>query len=105
MTLTREDVRGIAEYARIALSEDELTEMCAYMRSAIELLEPIREMDLVGVEPTYHPIGDLANVMADDVADAHGRSLETDVALGNAAAVRDGFFRVPSILGPGGDVG
>ena len=102
MTLTREDVRGIADYARIALSEDELTEMHAYMRSAIELLEPIREMDLDGVEPTYHPIGGLTNVMADDVADAHGRSLEKDAALGNAACVRDGFFRVPSILGADG---
>ena len=105
MTLTREDVRGIADYARIALSEDELTEMCAYMRSAIEMLEPIRGFDLDGVEPTYHPIGGLTNVMADDVADAHGRSLETDAALGNAVSVRDGFFRVPSILGSDGDDG
>ena len=102
MTLTREDVRGIADYARIELDEAELTEMCAYLRSAIELLEPIRSLDLAGVEPTYHPIGGLVNVAADDVADAHGRSLDLDAALGNAACVRDGFFRVPSILGADG---
>lgn len=105
MTLTREDVRGIADYARIALGEEELTEMCAYMNAAIELLEPIRSFDLAGVEPTYHPIGDLTNVMADDVVDAHGRSLGLASALGNAASVVGDFFRVPSILGTSGGDG
>ena len=38
--------------------------MTAYMNDAIDLLEPIRQYDLEGVEPTFHPIGDLSNVMA-----------------------------------------
>ena len=102
--LTREEVCGIAEYARIALDEDELTRMCAYLNDALELIAPIRSFDLTGVEPTYHPIGDLVNVMADDVVDAHGRSLGLDAALGNAASVSGDYFRVPSILGGGGDL-
>lgn len=104
MTLTEEDVRGIAEYARIALTDEELKEMHAYMNEAIELLEPIRAYDLTGVEPTFHPIGDLSNVMAPDLANAHGRSLDIETALENAGSVRDRTFRVPSILGEeGGD--
>ena len=101
MALTREDVRGIANYARIALTEEELDEMCAYMNEAISLLQPITEYDLEGVEPTFHPIGDLVNVMADDEPDAHGRSLGIDEALANAASKRGRVFRVPSILGEG----
>lgn len=104
MALSREDVAGIADYARIALTEDELDEMTTYMNEAIELLEPIRQYDLEGVEPTFHPIGDLSNVMAPDVADATERALPIDVALSNAGSVRDRTFRVPSILGDqGGD--
>ncbi len=104
MALTQDDVRGIADYARIALTEEELEEMCAYMNEAIEMLQPIREYDLTGVEPTFHPIGDLSNVMAGDEANANGRSLDLDVALFNAAAKQDRTFRVPSILGDeGGD--
>ena len=57
MALTREDVAGIADYARIALTEDELTEMTAYMNEAVDLLQPIREYDLAGVEPTFHHPG------------------------------------------------
>ncbi|MBO7675706.1 MAG: Asp-tRNA(Asn)/Glu-tRNA(Gln) amidotransferase subunit GatC [Atopobiaceae bacterium] len=99
MALTTNDVRGIADYARIALTDEELQEMTSYLNDAIELLEPIRAYDLTGVEPTYHPIGDLSNVMSDDQTDANGRSLTLDVALRNAKSTQGRAFRVPSILG------
>lgn len=102
MGLTRKEVRGIAEYARIALTEVELDEMTTYLNEAIELLQPIREYDLTGVAPTFHPIGNLSNVMAADEPDANDRALELDVALGNAASTQGRAFRVPSILGVGG---
>ena len=51
MALSREAVAGIADYARIALTEQELDEMTTYMNEAVELLAPIREYDLEGVEP------------------------------------------------------
>ena len=75
MPLTREEVAGIADYARIALTDAELDEMTTYMNEAVELLEPIRQYDLEGVEPTFHPIGDLSNVMSDDVPDTSVRAL------------------------------
>lgn len=104
MALTTEDVAGIADYARIALTPDELQEMTTYMNEAVALLEPIREYDLDGVEPTFHPIGDLSNVMDADVADTTDRALDIDTALSNAGSARDRYFRVPSILGDdGGD--
>lgn len=103
MALRKEDVASIADYARIALTDAELDEMTTYMNEAVDLLEPIREYDLEGVEPTFHPIGDLSNVMGADVAD-DPRALPIDVALKNAGASRERYFRVPSILGTeGGD--
>lgn len=96
MALSREDVAGIADYARIALTDAELDEMTAYMNDAVALLEPIRQYDLDGVEPTFHPIGDLSNVMGADVV-APGLSI--DDALLDAPSPRDRYFRVPSILG------
>ena len=99
MPLTREDVVGIAEYARIALTEEEVDEMCAYLNDAIALLDPILEYDLDDVEPTFHPIGDLSNVVREDAVVA-GFSLEE--ALANAPSKRDRSFRVPAILADGG---
>lgn len=99
MPLSKEDVAGIADYVRIALDEQELAEMTSYMNEAIALLEPIRTYDLEGVEPTFHPIGELSNVMGTDVVDDPPRALPVDVALANAASTQGCYFRVPSILG------
>lgn len=100
MALSEKDVRGIAEYAKIALTDGELTEMTAYMNNAVSILEPILQYDLPDVEPTFHPIGSLSNVMGDDELEP-ARDLPLDVALENAGSARDRYFRVPSILGEG----
>ena len=102
MALTETDVRGIADYARIALEGDELAQMTSYLNDAAQMLEPVLQYDVPDVEPTFHPIGDLSNVMRDDAADAE-RALPIDAALENAGSSRDRYFRVPSILGEGGD--
>ncbi|MDO4849672.1 MAG: Asp-tRNA(Asn)/Glu-tRNA(Gln) amidotransferase subunit GatC [Coriobacteriia bacterium] len=102
MALSEKDVRGIAEYAKIALTEDELTEMTAYLNDAVQMLEPILQYDLPDVEPTFHPIGSLSNVMGDDALEPE-RDLALDVALSNAGSSRERYFRVPSILGEGSE--
>ena len=96
--VTQEDVRGIAEYARIALDEEELAQMTVDLNAIIDSLAPITEYDLEGVEPTFHPIGDLSNVVREDVETP---SLPRDEVLANAPKKQDGAFLIPSILGAG----
>lgn len=97
--LTEKDVRGIATYARIGLTDEEVTEMTVDLNNIIESLKPITEYNLEGVEPTFHPIGNLSNVMREDV---EGESFTREVALENAPKQQDGSFLIPAILG-GGD--
>lgn len=97
MALSENDVRGIADYARIALTDEELAEMTTYMNGAIEgVLEPVLQYGEADVPPTFHPIGDLSNVMAADVPEP-GLSIED--ALLDVPSPRERYFRVPSILG------
>lgn len=98
--LTEQDVRGIAEYTRIGLTDDEVVQMTEDLNAIIDNLAPITEYDLEGVEPTFHPIGDLSNVMREDV---ERESFTQETALGNAPKQQDGGFLIPSILGEGGD--
>ena len=100
MALSEDDVRGIADYARIALEGDELTEMCAYLNDAVAMLEPVLAYNLPDIDPTFHPIGSLSNVMRDDVETP---SFTQEEALENAPKQQDGCFLIPSILGEGGD--
>ena len=97
--LTEREVRGIAEYARIGLSGEELSEMTVDLNNIIETLQSIKQLDLKGVEPTFHPIGSLSNVMREDV---ETESFTQQVALENAPKQQDGYFLIPAILG-GGD--
>ncbi len=99
MTLSEKDVRDIATYTRIGLSDDELPQMTRDLNDIIASLAPITEYDLEGVEPTFHPIAGLVNVMREDVV---GVSLTQEEALANSTSTEDGSFRIPTILG-GGD--
>lgn len=94
--VSESDVRGIAAYARIGLTDAELAQMTVDLNAIIESLKPITEYDLEGVEPTFHPIGGLSNVMRDDVEQP---SFTQAVALENAPKQQDGCFLIPSILG------
>lgn len=97
--VTEKDVRAIAEYARIGLTDQELPQMTEDLNAIIESLKPITEYDLEGVVPTFHPIGDLSNVMRED---EEGASFTQEQALSNAPKQQNGSFLIPSILG-GGD--
>lgn len=96
--VSEKDVRAIAEYARIGLTDEELPAMTEDLNTIIESLKPITEYDLEGVEPTFHPVGDLSNVMREDV---EGTSFTQEEALSNAPKQQDGSFLIPSILGGG----
>ncbi len=96
MPLSESDVRAIADYARIALTDEQVPQMAVDLNSIIDSLDPIRRIDLEGVEPTFHPIGDLSNVLREDMI---APSLDRDFALSDAGAVEDGQFLVPSIMG------
>lgn len=99
MYLSETDVRNIASYARIGLSDAEVKTMTVDLNAIIESLKPITEFDLEGITPTFHPIAGLSNVMREDTVQP-GLSHET--ALKNAPCQQDGQFLIPPILGDGG---
>lgn len=96
MALTSDDARKIAEYARIAVDEKDLQSVANYLNDMMKTLQPIKEFNLDGVQPTFHPIGDLSNVMRED---ALAESLPIDKALLNAPQSSERSFKVPTILG------
>ena len=97
--LTEQDVRDIATYAHIGLDDQGLARMTVDLNNIIATLEPITRFDLDGVEPTFHPIGGLHNVMREDVVE---ESFTQEQALANAPKQQDGSFLIPAILS-GGD--
>lgn len=98
--LTEKDVRDIAEYTRIGVEDADISKLTGELNSIIDELGPILTYDLEGVEPTFHPIGGLRNVLREDV---EGASFTQQEALKNAPKQESGSFLIPAILNDEGD--
>jgi len=94
--LSEHQVKMIATDARIALSDEEVANLTVDLNNIINNMKVFSEYDLEGVEPTFHPIAGLSNVMREDTIVP---GLPIEVALVNATSSEDGQFKVPPILG------
>jgi aspartyl-tRNA(Asn)/glutamyl-tRNA(Gln) amidotransferase subunit C len=93
--MTPETVRHLAELARIALSEDEISRLAGELSAIVDSVEAISKLALDDVAPTSHPVP-LGNVFRDDVV---GQTLTTEQALAGAPDHDGSRFRVTAILG------
>lgn len=89
-----EEVRRVAELARLGLDEYEVDVMAGQLGRILQYMEKLRELDTEGVEPTAHTLP-LRNVWREDEP---GPTLTTDEALANAPEREGGCFKVPKIV-------
>lgn len=66
MTLSINDVKKIAELARIELEPGEDARLAETISSVLEYMKILNEVDTDGVEPTFQVTG-LSNVLREDV--------------------------------------
>lgn len=89
------DIAKVAHLARLALTEEELTEYGAQLEVILGHAERVQALPTEGVEPTSHPLPMVNAFRPDEV----GECLDRDVVLSEAPDAADGQFRVPRILG------
>lgn len=93
--ISLEEVRHVANLARLELSDDELAVLRGELSALLGHVEQIQRLDTDGVPPTAHPLP-LSNVLRpDEVLPC----LTPAEALEAAPATEQGRFLVPSILG------
>jgi aspartyl-tRNA(Asn)/glutamyl-tRNA(Gln) amidotransferase subunit C len=90
--IEREEVRHVANLARLQLSEEELDRMALELASVLEHIAAIGELDLDDVAPTSHVVA-VENALRPDVAVP---SLPRESILASAPQVIDDGFAVPS---------
>ena len=94
MKISIEQVRYVAELARLDLAPGEEERLTGQLNAILEYMGQLGEVDTAGVEPTSHVLP-LRNVMRDDVV---REGLTAEAALANAPAAEQGHFAVPKIL-------
>lgn len=95
MSLSLEDVRRVAELARLEMDEAELAEMQEKLSSLLGHIEVMNELDTESISPTAQ-VGTAGNVWREDESKP---SFTQEEALRNTAASRDGFFAVSAVMG------
>jgi len=94
MKISADQVRYVAELARLDLAPGEEGRLTGQLNAILEYMDQLAEVDTAGIEPTSHVLP-LTNVMRDDVVH---ECLSTAEALANAPASDQGHFAVPKIL-------
>jgi aspartyl-tRNA(Asn)/glutamyl-tRNA(Gln) amidotransferase subunit C len=94
MNLTREQVTYIAELARLALTEDEITLYQEQLSAVLEYAERLQTLDTGAIPPTATVLP-ARNVMR---TDEPCPSTAHEEILANAPETEKGCFRVQAIL-------
>lgn len=95
MSLSAEEVRKVADLARLELSEADVETMARQLSAIVDYINQLQQVNTDGVEPLAHAL-DLHDVFRADVS---AQSLSEDEALANAPARKDNFYSVPAVFG------
>jgi aspartyl-tRNA(Asn)/glutamyl-tRNA(Gln) amidotransferase subunit C len=63
--IKKEEVKHIAKLARLGLSDKELENYQKELSKILEYIEKLKEIDVSGIEPTFHPLK-IKNVKRED---------------------------------------
>ncbi|HYG69908.1 MAG TPA: Asp-tRNA(Asn)/Glu-tRNA(Gln) amidotransferase subunit GatC [Anaeromyxobacteraceae bacterium] len=94
MSLSLDEVRRIADLARLSLSPDEERTFAGQLSSILDYVAQLRELDVSAVEPMTHAIAEATALREDAVHE----SLGPEEALANAPAREGTTFKVPRII-------
>ncbi len=94
MKLTLEQVRHVANLARLALSPTEVEAYQQRLSVILEAVESLAEIDTSGVEATSHVHGGVSHLRPDVASNESG----TQRALANAPQVSGTSFVIPKVI-------
>ena len=95
--LSAEDVRAIADLARLELSEDDVVLYQRQLSDILDYFQKLQELDTSHIDPTSSVLP-LTNVMREDRA---GEPLPVDDVVANAPESDGEQFRVRAVLNDG----
>jgi len=95
MAITLKDVEYVADLAKLELTQEEKIKLQKELDNIIKYIDQLNELNTDNVPITSHVVP-LKNVLREDKVLP---SLAQDKALANAPQKKDGFFRVPKVIG------
>jgi aspartyl-tRNA(Asn)/glutamyl-tRNA(Gln) amidotransferase subunit C len=92
--ISHDDVRRIADLARIAVTDEEVADVHAKLASIFGLIDELAAIDVEGVLPMAHTQDVTLPLRDDAVTETDRRALYQSVA----PATEDGLYLVPRVI-------
>jgi aspartyl-tRNA(Asn)/glutamyl-tRNA(Gln) amidotransferase subunit C len=94
MSLSLEDVKRIAQLARIDIAPAQAEQVLGQLNGILDLIAQMQAVDTTGVEPMSHPLGGGQRLREDIVTEPQAR----EANMLNAPARDQGLFLVPKVI-------
>ena len=94
MSLTSNEVRRIANLARLAVDDREAEGLAAALSDIFDFVEALNNADIEGIAPMAHPLDAEQRLRPDRVTESDQRELFQDIA----PAVEGGVYLVPRVI-------
>lgn len=94
MKITTDDVRYVANLARLNVTDAEAEKLTTEMEGIINFANMLSELDTSSVAPTNHAMK-IENVFRDDIV---GKSYNREDILKNAPSQDSGCYSVPKVV-------
>ena len=94
MALTLEDVKRVADLARLAIDETEARSVLSQINDVFRLITEMQAVDTRGVEPMAHALDVVQRLREDKVTESDQRDLFQSVA----PQVEGGLYLVPKVI-------
>jgi aspartyl-tRNA(Asn)/glutamyl-tRNA(Gln) amidotransferase subunit C len=97
MAISEEQVKHVANLAKLSFSQSELTDFTDQLGKIIDLVEQLEEVDTQGVAFTSN-VNESINVMREDVAVP---GTDREELMKNVPESENGYIKVPAIIDNG----
>ncbi len=94
MTLKIEDVRNIAQLARLQIDDADIEQYATDLSRILALAEQMNAVDTTNVTPMAHPLDATQRLRPDEVTETNQR----DKFQAIAPDVKNGLYRVPRVI-------
>ncbi len=94
MTLKTEDVRNIAQLARLQIDDESIDQYTRDLSNVLELVEQMNALDTSGITPMAHPLDATQRLREDEVTEVNLRDKFQQIA----PDVDKGLYRVPKVI-------
>ncbi|HET7675855.1 MAG TPA: Asp-tRNA(Asn)/Glu-tRNA(Gln) amidotransferase subunit GatC [Gammaproteobacteria bacterium] len=94
MALTADDVKKVAQLARLSIDARDVSVYADNLSRIIAFVDQLNAVETDAVQPMAHPLAMPQRLRADEVTESDRRALYQE----NAPAIEDGLYIVPRVI-------